>query len=146
MKTITMPMNIDPVYININGVKYEYRAGQTYEVPDEVASVIENVIANEPKTIPVDDFATKDYVDTNLEGKLNKSGGAMTGNLNLGSNAITNVNSLTFSSGGTGAVNINNHNIVGIKTPTVDANPANKKYVDDSIAAALIVDTEEVIP
>jgi hypothetical protein len=63
MKTITMPTNIDPVKININGVKYEYRAGETYEVPDSVACVIENIIANEPKTIPVDNFATEGYVD-----------------------------------------------------------------------------------
>lgn len=66
MKTITMPTNIDPVKININGVKYEYRAGETYEVPDAVASVIENVFANMPTTMHYTKFATEEYVDNTL--------------------------------------------------------------------------------
>lgn len=63
MKSVTIPNNIDPVYITINEENYEFRAGETYEVSDSVACVIENVINNQPKTNPVDNFATEGYVD-----------------------------------------------------------------------------------
>jgi hypothetical protein len=67
MKEITMPTNIDPIRVDINGVKYEYRAGQTVEVPDEVAAVIENVINNQPTNMPYTKFATEEYVDNAVE-------------------------------------------------------------------------------
>lgn len=63
------------------------------------------------------------YIDTELAKKLNLAGGTMTGVLNMGGKGINNVAS-----------------------PYGNNSAANKKYVDDAIAAALIVDTEEVIP
>lgn len=63
------------------------------------------------------------YIDTELAKKLDLTGGIMTGILNMGGKGINNVAS-----------------------PYGNNSAANKKYVDDSIAAALIVDTEEVIP
>lgn len=35
----------------------------------------------------------------------------------------------------TGNININNKTITNLKTPTADTEAANKKYVDDQIAA-----------
>lgn len=69
MKTVVMPNNIDPVYIDINEEHYEFRAGQTVSVPDEVACVVENVINNQPKEDAVDTFATKGYVADNYVSK-----------------------------------------------------------------------------
>lgn len=52
-KTITIPEDYKPNYIcEINGVKYSYPAGQTVEVPDDVAEIIENDIALNPTPAP----------------------------------------------------------------------------------------------
>ena len=40
MKTIQIPMNSNPFTVVINNSVYQYKAGQTVEVPDEVAEVI----------------------------------------------------------------------------------------------------------
>lgn len=42
MKTIQIPMNSNPFTVVINNKEYSYTAGQTIEVPDEVAEAIEN--------------------------------------------------------------------------------------------------------
>lgn len=49
MKTILIPMNSNPFVVVINNNVYQYKAGQTMEVPDEVAEAIENALALEPK-------------------------------------------------------------------------------------------------
>ena len=41
MKTVTIPTCANPFVVIINGRKYTYPAGETVEVPDEVAEVIE---------------------------------------------------------------------------------------------------------
>lgn len=41
-KTITIPKNNNPFIVNINNREYIYRGGETVEVPDEVAEVIES--------------------------------------------------------------------------------------------------------
>lgn len=48
-KTITIPENHKPFIVNINNREYIYRGGETVEVPDEVAEVIEDAIELEPK-------------------------------------------------------------------------------------------------
>ena len=48
-KTVKIPSYQNPCEIIINGMKYQYPAGETCEVPDEVAMVIENVENNAPK-------------------------------------------------------------------------------------------------
>lgn len=40
MKTITIPTYNNPFIVNINNKEYTYKAGETIEVPDEVAEVI----------------------------------------------------------------------------------------------------------
>jgi hypothetical protein len=49
MKTIQIPMNSNPFTVVINNSVYQYKAGQTMEVPDEVAAAIEDALALVPK-------------------------------------------------------------------------------------------------
>ena len=49
MKTIQIPTNSNPFVVIINRDVYSYIAGETIEVPDDVAAVIENALALEPK-------------------------------------------------------------------------------------------------
>lgn len=52
-RTVTIPESYKPLYtVWVNGVKYEYPAGETVEVPDGVADVIENDYALDPKEDP----------------------------------------------------------------------------------------------
>lgn len=48
-KTITIPTNCNPYVIVINNHVYTYKAGDTVEVPDEVAEAIEDAIELVPK-------------------------------------------------------------------------------------------------
>lgn len=48
-KTITIPTNHNPYIVVINNHMYVYKAGETIEVPDEVAETIEDAIELEPK-------------------------------------------------------------------------------------------------
>ena len=49
MKTIQIPTTSNPFIVNINNNEYQYRAGETIEVPDEVAEAIEDALELEPK-------------------------------------------------------------------------------------------------
>lgn len=49
MKTIQIPTNSNPFVVVINNTTYTYKAGDTVEVPDEVADVIENALDLVPK-------------------------------------------------------------------------------------------------
>lgn len=49
MKTIQIPMNSNPFTVEINNSVYQYKAGQTMEVPDEVAAAIEDALKLVPK-------------------------------------------------------------------------------------------------
>ena len=49
MKTIQIPTTSNPFIVTINNNEYQYRAGETIEVPDEVAAVIEDALELEPK-------------------------------------------------------------------------------------------------
>jgi len=46
MREVTIPEGWNPCKITVNNVTYEYPAGQTVEVPDEVAAIIEMGAAN----------------------------------------------------------------------------------------------------
>jgi hypothetical protein len=48
-KTITIPANCNPYVVVINNHVYVYKAGETVEVPDEVAEAIEDALELEPK-------------------------------------------------------------------------------------------------
>ena len=50
MKTIQIPTTSNPFIVNINNHAYQYRAGETTEVPDEVAEAIEDALKLEPRT------------------------------------------------------------------------------------------------
>jgi 3-methyladenine DNA glycosylase AlkC len=64
-----------------------------------------------------------------LDEKFDKTGGTITGAVSL-----------------VGNLNMNNRQINNLAAPAYPNSAARKQYVDDAIAAALIVDTEEVIP
>ena len=49
MKTIQIPTTSNPFIVNINNHEYQYRSGETAEVPDEVAAAIEDALELEPK-------------------------------------------------------------------------------------------------
>lgn len=51
MKIIQIPTTSNPFIVNINNNVYQYRAGDTIEVPDEVAAVIEDALELEPKPV-----------------------------------------------------------------------------------------------
>lgn len=48
-KTITIPTNCNPYIVVINNHVYTYKAGDTIEVPDEVAEAIEDALELVPK-------------------------------------------------------------------------------------------------
>ena len=48
-KTITIPKHNNPFIVVINNSTYTYKAGDTLEVPDEVAEAIEDALELEPK-------------------------------------------------------------------------------------------------
>ena len=48
-KTITIPTNCNPYIVVINNHVYTYRAGETIEVPDEVAEAIQDALELVPK-------------------------------------------------------------------------------------------------
>jgi hypothetical protein len=77
-----------------------------------------------------------------LDGKLDLTGGIMTGNIQLTNGARLQVQS----SANNPAITMANKRIAVVADPAIDTDAANKRYVDNAIAAALIVDTEEVIP
>ena len=54
MKTIQIPTTSNPFIVNINNHAYQYRAGETAEVPDEVAEAIEDALelTPAPKSYP----------------------------------------------------------------------------------------------
>lgn len=49
MKAVTIPTNMNPYVVTINNHTYSYPAGETVEVPDEVAGAIEDALELEPK-------------------------------------------------------------------------------------------------
>lgn len=49
MREVTIPEGWNPCKITVNNVTYEYPAGQTVEVPDEIAALIEQAAANQPQ-------------------------------------------------------------------------------------------------
>lgn len=55
MKKVTIPTCANPFVVIVNGIKYTYPAGETVEVPDDVAEVIEQheETHNNPKPDPV---------------------------------------------------------------------------------------------
>lgn len=52
--TITIPSDVTRLEVEINGRHYTYQGGATVSVPDEVAALINNNLANKPtETRPV---------------------------------------------------------------------------------------------
>lgn len=49
MKAATIPTSMNPYVVTINNHTYSYPAGETVEVPDEVAAAIEDALELEPR-------------------------------------------------------------------------------------------------
>jgi len=79
--------------------------------------------------------AIQSYIDTELAKKFNLTGGTISG-------AVTLNGALSMG----GNLNMGNRQINNLAAPAYPNSATRKQYVDDAIAAALIVDTEEVIP
>ena len=50
-KTITIPSDLTRLEVEINGVHYTYTGGETVEVPDDVAALLQNNAANSPAAL-----------------------------------------------------------------------------------------------
>lgn len=108
----------------------EVEAGSALTVDSTLSQTSQNPVQNKVVTAAV-------------QAALSKSGGTMTGNLNMGGNAVQNVTVVNFQSGGVAIgydptekvlmVRDQIHNQVGrlqVGTPTADADAATKAYVD----------------
>ena len=74
-KTITIPTNCNPYIVVINNHVYAYRAGDTIEVPDDVAEAIEDALELVPKPkrylskiAQIADGSLKEVTEEDLEG------------------------------------------------------------------------------
>ena len=154
------------IYICIEGGQWEKLnlptggGGGSITIDDEMSDSSTNAVQNkvikgyvdtEIANIPVDSALSdvsenpvqNKVVKNALDGKLDLAGGTMVGSLNMGGNNFTSVGMMAFAANKN--LNMNSGRIINLATPTSPLGAANKKYVDDTIAAALIVDTEEVI-
>lgn len=79
-----------------------------------------------------------------LNKKLNLSGGTMSGNLGMGGKDILNVKKIIFISENGEWLNMGNHSITNLATPTADHHAVNKAYVDNALVniPKITVDTE----
>lgn len=136
----SMPEPTDPVNSSAEYAEnMELIDGVVKDIADEVTAVDQGLTA----------------LATTVAGKLNKSGGTMSGDLDMSNNKIKNIptpttlyeptNKLYVDSaltgklsiaGGTmlGDINMNNNHISSVATPTFNYDVATKKYVDDTVA------------
>lgn len=110
-----------------------------------ISNLVSGTIAN-GNTYAVNGDSVYDFVTNAINASatgagslyLPLTGGNITGNLTV-SGTVT-ANRVVVGAGAvsvTGAVDMNTHKITELATPTVDADAANKGYVDDAITAAL---------
>lgn len=82
MKKVTIPTCANPFVVIVNGIKYTYPAGETVEVPDDVAAVIEqhHDAHNNPAPAPVvPPFVPSEGVPiVELTSKLDRTGTTLT--------------------------------------------------------------------
>lgn len=70
-KTITIPKNNNPFIVNINNREYIYKGGETVEVPDEVAEIIQHHVDSVPKPLEIEDNVSgKNYLPSYIDGSL----------------------------------------------------------------------------
>ena len=100
------------IYVNGSWSRVEYTLAFYDDLPD-LATVATSGSYNDLLDTPTIPTKLSNLTDDVVSGKyLSLTGGTMTGN-----------------------ININNKTITNLKTPTADTEAANKKYVDDQIAA-----------
>ena len=71
-KKITIPKCRNPFVVIVNGIRYEYESEKEYEVPDEVAEVIQFHVDSKPKPKPIDESSGGE--DTEGGGGIEPSG------------------------------------------------------------------------
>lgn len=90
-----------------------------------------------PTTPPEADYsfyaANKKYVDDTITNKaLLLKGGIMNGYIDMNSNSIFNINDISINGKiVSNQINMDSHKIINLATPTLNADAATKKYVDD---------------
>ena len=150
--------------LDIENIKADYLplAGGTMTGPIDMNS---QTIDSLPEPAEPDHAANKQYVDTGdaklqeqVNAKLPKSGGTMTGAIMMNNQAVTGLptpanptdavtkqyaddlkSQMLPSSGGTmsGAINMGNNTITALGAPVGDTDATNKEYVDGAIASAI---------
>lgn len=76
-------------------------------------------------------------VKTALDAKLDISGGTMSGNLGMNGKDILNVKKIIFDLANGEWLNMSNHPITNLATPTAEHHAVTKKYVDDELDGKL---------
>ena len=71
------------------------------------------------------DAANRGFVNSSIANLLSKSGGTMSGNINMGGNNLTSV----------GGIDMSSNKITSLASPTISSDAANKLYVDAQVAA-----------
>ena len=150
--------------LDIENIKADYLplAGGTMTGPIDMNS---QTIDSLPEPAEPDHAANKQYVDTGdaklqeqVNAKLPKSGGTMTGAIMMNNQAVTGLptpanptdavtkeyadnlkSQMLPSSGGTmsGAINMGNNTITALGAPVGDTDATNKEYVDGAITSAI---------
>ena len=150
--------------LDIENIKSDYLplAGGTMTGPIDMNG---QTIDSLPEPTEPDRAANKQYVDTGdtklqeqVNAKLPKSGGTMTGAIMMNNQAVTGLptpanptdavtkeyaddlkSQMLPSSGGTmsGAINMGNNTITALGAPVGDTDATNKEYVDDAITSAI---------
>jgi hypothetical protein len=93
---------------------------------------------NNAYKFPTTDGSANQYLKTDGSGNVSWSTVvASTGDITFTGSTISSPSNsdITITNSGTGAVNVDSNKIINLGTPTADTDAANKKYVDDSVAA-----------
>lgn len=90
------------------------------------------------------DAVNKKYLESETGKLLPLSGGAMTGQSNMGNKRIVDCGRLIMKRDGKSPIDLNLDKIIGLSNPTNDNDGVRKKYVDDEIAKIPTVNTSDL--
>ena len=119
--------NPDEIYPSVSAVigMVNDVIGPEFDNKEDVANKVTSLSASSTDT----EYPSAKAVYDGLDSKFDKTGGTINGAVSL-----------------VGNLNINNRQINNLAAPAYPNSATNRQFVEDAIAAALIVDTEEVIP